>query len=43
MFKKSKGLTSHCIKYVKQSLDSLGLSFIWFTQGTLTPDMTKMV
>ena len=39
MFKKNEGFKSQWLKYVKQSLDSLGLSFIWLTQGTLTPDM----
>ena len=41
MFKKNIGLTSNWLKYVKQSLDRLGLSFIWLTQGSLTPDMAS--
>ena len=39
MFKKNEGFKSQWLKYVKQSLDSLGLSFILLTQGTLTQDM----
>ena len=41
MFKKNIGLTSNWLKYVKQSLDRFGLSFIWLTQGSLTPDMAS--
>ena len=40
MFKNNVGTASHWIKYVKQNLDKLGLSFIWLTQSTLTPDMS---
>ena len=40
IFKKNVGIASRWIKYVKQSLDELGLSFIWLTQSTLTSDMS---
>ena len=41
MFKKNFCFISNLLKYVKQSLGRLGLSYIWLTLGTQTPDMSN--